>query len=226
MKRCLMAILIFAVSILFLFAPEKNVAYAAEPSNVPPLIAMSASTSGQEVIVDAVLENNTGILGMTVEIIYDDAAMTLINVERGEALSSLEYLTTNPDTPDGYSVRPFKINWQGEQNDMSTGTLFRMRFLTKETAKDGEYTITLRRDGTRPVTYLDGKSVESKNVMIDGVKIKIKGNIPQTIDPAGEKEANIALIVSLSVVGAAVVAAVVVIIIVKKKGKRTWKKLQ
>ena len=241
MKKNLWLVLItLFVMTISAVVPSGIAAYAADESEAPVMV-LTATTSGKEVTVDAALKRNSGISGLTVEIVYDASAMTLTNVERGSALSSLEYLTTNVDTEQGYAITPFRINWSGDEDDSSTGTVVKMRFSVKETAADGDYSITLRGVGTKPVTY--SHNVESKNILIDGVKIRLSGDVLEAVDIAEEeaeakdKKPNIALIVSLSVVGSAVLAGGIVFIVLElgkqkkqkkkgKKGKETWEKVE
>ena len=130
MKKNLWLVLItLFVMTISAVVPSGIAAYAADASEAPVMV-LTATTSGKEVTVDAALKRNSGISGLTVEIVYDASAMTLTNVERGSALSSLEYLTTN--TEQGYSHNPFRINWSGDENDTSTGTILKMRFSVKD----------------------------------------------------------------------------------------------
>ena len=215
-------------------APVTQVAYAAEPSDSPVMV-LSATTNGNEVTVEADLKMNTGIFGMTLELVYDESVMTLTGVEKGEALSALEPIWTN-----GYDVRPFVINWldtKNKVNDTSTGIVLRMHFLIKETAPDGIYSIKLIGTDNQSVTYLDGNKIKAKSILIDDVKIKIEGDVAEAVDNADEekpetRKTDVALIVTLSAVGAVVVATIVVLIVIfvkKKKGKKgkdRWEKVE
>lgn len=221
-------ILILTIITTFIFASPSKAAFAAELSDAA-VIVLSPTVTENEITVEAVLRQNTALTGLTVEVDYDSNAMTLKNVERGTALSSLEYMTTNPDK--GYDVMPFKINWSGEKNDPSTGTILKLYFAIKEGAADGEYTIALKTSGNKSATYIEGNEIGTKNVLIDSAKIRIENNVPTAVisDESGkenEKKPNIALIVSLSVVCPVVFAgAVVTVIVLKKKGKKSWKRL-
>lgn len=226
----LISLFIMAISVV---VPSGNAAYAAEITDEPVMV-LSATTSGKEVAVDAVLKRNSGISGMTVEIEYDASAMTLTNVERGNALSSLEYLATN--TEQGYSITSFRINWLGKENDTSTGSVLKMYFSIKETAQDGDYLITLKGVGEKPVAYLNGKQIETKRILIDGVKIRLKGDVIEAVavgeefKETEEKKPNIPLIVGLSVTGGIIVLAavtcVVVVVVMKKGKKKSWKEIK
>ena len=222
-------LLTLIATIALLVAPVTQVAYAAELTDAPVMV-LSAKTSGKTVTVDAVLKQNSGISGLTVEIEYDTSAMKLTNVERGNTLSSLEYITTNPNTEAGFSIIPFRINWSGDENDYSTGTILKMTFLLSEDVANGDYTIALRQKG---LTYLDGGVVRSKNILIDNTKIRISGDVPQVIeggntieqtDETEPHEPNILLIGVLSGVGSVAVIAIVALIMQKAKSKKTKEK--
>lgn len=231
MKRSVLRSVILLIAMMVLsIAPSTCAAYAASLSDAPVMV-MSATLSGDEVTVYAILRQNTGIMGMTLEIEYDATAMTLTKVERGEALSSLEYMTTNINTAEGYAKKPFVLNWSGEKNDSSAGTIVRMTFRMKESVADGEYDITLKPD-EGIVAYWD-KDVKSKNILIDGAKIKVVNNVAEVVlkETDEGEEVDLALVISLSVVGGVLFAgSVVAVILVLKKyniiGKKSWKKVE
>ncbi len=224
-KRIIQSLIIALVA-LFVFLPVQEVAYAAEKSDAA-VITMSATTSDKEVTVTADLRQNTALNALAIELYYDTTAMTLIRAEQGSALRGLEYLTAG-----SYSSAPFRIIWgPEEENDYSTGVIVKLYFTIKEDARDGDYTIALKPYGNSAATYIEeGNNIESKNVLIDSTRIRIENNMPtvektvETVE-AEEKKPNIALIVSLSVGGAAVLAGTVVLVL-KLKGKKTWKKVK
>ena len=235
-KIALHFLLTLIAAAVFVVAPVTQVAYAEDLSEAPVMV-LSTSTNGKEVTVEAVLKKNTGILGMTLELDYDSSVMALTNVEKGKALSDLDPIWSN-----GYDVKPFTINWldtKNRVNDTSTGTVLRMRFQIKETAPDGVYTIRLKGSDNQSVTYLDNNTIKSKNILIGSAKIKVQGEVAEAIDPETEEEQeektpNIALIVSLSVIGSILVATGVVFVVIelkkkgkiRKKGKDSWKKVE
>ncbi|MBP5466942.1 MAG: hypothetical protein J6Y43_05215, partial [Clostridia bacterium] len=151
------------------------------------VIALSGEIDGEKVSVDAVLMQNTGLNGLTLEISYDTEALTLINVERGGALSSLDYITTNVETEKCYGITPFIINYfmkdttSGNENDKSVGLLFKMEFSVNENIQDGKYTVTLKTERDHSATYIVDGEVATKNVLINGIQVEIKGNKPQSV---------------------------------------------
>ncbi len=238
---CVLAIMIFLCGIL---VPQGE-AYAEDLAE-EPIIVMSATDAGRELTVKVTLRRNSGISGMTLQLAYDSSVLELTNVERGDALKSLEYLTTKVDSEQGYAITPFRINWSGDKNDTSTGTILWMTFLIKDSTPDGDYNIALRAP-EKVVTYLDGKSIKTKRVLINGVKIRLNGDTIETFTynednskPAETKKSNVALIVSLSVAGglAFVGGSTLVILSImrrkkgkkgkksKNKGNETWTKLE
>lgn len=192
------------------------------------VITMSGENKEQDIIVKASLRKNTGINGITTEISYDTSVMTLTNVERGEALSTLEYMTTNVETEKGYAITPFIINWSGDKNDDSSGLLITMHFVIKEGASDGEYRVALKTE-KNTVTYID-EGVKTKSALIDGVKIYIKGNaVEKIVDEAPnedeDKTRNIIIIASVSG-GATILVATGTFLFFKLKGKKKWTKIK
>lgn len=224
--RKTISFIIMMLAMLFAIISASMTVFAASLSD-NAVITLSGEITEQEIVVKAYLRQNTGINGMTAEISYDTSAMTLKNIERGTALSSLEYMTTNVDTEKGYAITPFIINWSGDANDGLTGVLVTMHFTVKETANDGEYAITLKTE-RNSVTYIDG-GVKTKSALVDGVKIKIKGSVAETIVTETTANTNntskTILIASLSA-AAVTIAVFTVVLIVKLRGKKAWTKVE
>lgn len=209
-----------------------HTAHAETDSNI--VIALSGEIKENKIIIDAVMMKNDGINGLTVELSYNNNVMTLSNINKGSALTSLDFLTTNTDTDKGYSILPFKINWSGDENDKSTGKLFSMEFLAKDNKEDGVYPITLITERGKSATYIDGKDTKTRNVLVGGVQVEVKGNVLQ---PNVEKipnpdidneNNNIVLLVSLISGGAVLIigGAALTFILLRRKGKKTWTKVK
>ncbi len=218
---------ILYVAMFLIAACSYNAFFKVSAANLSDnaVIVLSGETDGEKVSVNAVLIQNTGLNGLTLEISYDTDAMTLINVEKGAALSSLEYMTTNVDTEQGYGIIPFKINWSGDENDASTGRLFNMEFSVKDNIQDGKYTVTLKAEKNKSATYILDGDAHTKNVLINGVQVEIKGSKPQSVEEETTgNNSNILLWVSVSVAVLAV-SGLVVLTIFKIKGKKSWTKI-
>lgn len=84
--------------------------------------ASIAANAEDEIEIPITLENNPGIIALQLYIEYDEG-LTLKSVTRGNALGSLNY------TPSGtMDTFPFKILFDGLQNDSSNGTLVTLKF--------------------------------------------------------------------------------------------------
>ena len=225
-KKILIIVFIFTAIILTAPLCRTNIYTSAAELSDNAVIALSGEIDDENVSVDAVLIQNTGLNGLTVEISYDTNIMTLTNVTRGSGLSSLDYITTNVETEKGFGIIPFKINWSGDKNDESTGLLFNMSFSVKENVRDGKYFLTLKTERDQSATYIAGDDIATKNVLINGVQVEIIGSKPKAVEEViSQGEVNVLLWVSLSVAAVAVISLIVVIIL-KIKGKRSWTKIE
>ncbi|MBE5763812.1 MAG: hypothetical protein E7338_06315 [Clostridiales bacterium] len=219
--------LIAVLTVTMIAALNLQTVYADEISD-PVVVILSPTVSDKEVTIQANLSKNTGLSGLTLEIEYDSSAMTLTNVEKGSALSSLDYITTNTKTDKGYAILPFKLNWSGDANDSTTGKLITMHFAIKDGAKDGNYNVTLKAEKDKAVTYLDSDGLHTKSILISGVDVVISDDgISATTQNAdnGQKSINVALVVSLSVVGGVLLAGGIALVIIEKKKSKAWERI-
>ncbi|MCL1873767.1 MAG: cadherin-like beta sandwich domain-containing protein [Clostridiales bacterium] len=99
--------------------------------------------AGEEVTLTVSLENNPGIAGLQLEIGYDASVLKIesqTSVRRGSSLDSLMFSGLGSKT---YEDNPFKVIWAGTSNDHSIGEILHITFAILETAKDGEYPVTV-----------------------------------------------------------------------------------
>lgn len=82
------------------------------------------------------ISNNTGICGVTLMVSYDEK-LELVNVSRGEALSTLEMTK-----PGNYQTNPVKILWDGMEADNTNGEIVVLTFRTPN--EEGVYPITVK----------------------------------------------------------------------------------
>lgn len=118
-----------------------------------PKISISAvdAKAGDTIQLQAKLENNPGILGMSLTVFYDDSNLTLESVENGEAFKDVLDLTTSKSFKSGA-----KFLWDGilvEQGDIRNGIVLTMNFRVNYTATVGEYPISF--------AYADGDIVDN-----------------------------------------------------------------
>jgi len=232
MKKLVISILLllsFSMTI-FCFAPQTKIARA-QDKNISDnaIIVLSGKLSEEgEVEIQASLSQNTGISAMTLTLSYDKDVMTLTNVKRGNALSSLDYITTNTDTEQGYQITPFVFNYSGNANDTSTGILFSLTFKLNENIKDGTYKVSLIYNKDKDVVYYDERDdVQTKNLLIDNAEIEFKNNSIIEIKSvrAEEVKTSNTWTIILIVGGSIIVVSAVVVLIIFLKRRRNWKRL-
>ena len=82
--KCITIIL----ALCLIFAHTSVTAFADSGDNA--VIVMQGDITDNGFVVKANLVKNDGISAMVVELVYDDAALTLVGLEWGSALSSLQ----------------------------------------------------------------------------------------------------------------------------------------
>jgi len=120
---------------------------------------------GNQVTVVLSMENNPGIIGMTLKIDYNEDIITMVNAENGTAVKGEAISFTPPASGSNYV-------WTGSSvkaNEISNGTLLTLTFNVKENAKLGEYPVT--------ISCLDAVDND-----MNQVPIEIKGNSISIID--------------------------------------------
>ncbi len=98
--------------------------------------------AGNQATVVLSMENNPGIIGMTLKIAYNEDALTLVNAENGTAINGEGTNFTPPSTFSSGS----NIVWADtsvEPDEISDGTLVTLTFEVKENAKLGDYPIVV-----------------------------------------------------------------------------------
>lgn len=155
------------------------------------------------------ISNNEGISHLSLNLIYDDSVMTLTNVHRGQALASLNYITTNTATEDGYGIKPFKIMWEQLNNDNSNGTIVTLTFTIKEDAPNGNYAVSCSYD-YGDVAYIDDMTIVTTDISI------VSGNIiivsESELLETNEDNKNILTIVLLSIGGVGLLVSLLFIV--------------
>lgn len=151
------------------------------------MIAVSAETTisvdsvtvktNETVTVPVRVSGNTGILGATVKVTFDEA-LELTNIARGDALSGLTL--TMPGSTD---INPVVFVWDGMAVDTSNGEVASLTFRAPEAA--GTYGITV---SFEPDDVVD-ENLESINAKaVSGVVTVEEGNTQaEDPDPSNEK---------------------------------------
>ena len=95
--------------------------------------------SGKQAKVVLSMDNNPGIVGLTLQIAYNDSAMKLVKAENGIAVSGDNITFTPPSSGNNFV-------WAGtsvKAEEVSDGTLLTLTFEVNENAKLGEYPIVV-----------------------------------------------------------------------------------
>ena len=97
---------------------------------------------GDEVQVVVRVNNNPGILGMTLSAYFDDANLNLLSVENGSAFKDILELTPSKVLENGV-----KFLWDGielKEEDIHNGDILIMNFKVSDSTPKGKYPITLK----------------------------------------------------------------------------------
>lgn len=99
-------------------------------SSVPTVFSnVSKAVNGQVLSVPVNIVDNSGIMGLGIEIEYDDVLVTPVSVECGEILNGA--FNDSIDTEQG---NIFRIYWTGSENVIEDGELFTINFMVSDNA--------------------------------------------------------------------------------------------
>ena len=126
-------------------------------NDLPTLTVKSAEFLGEtDVLIEIILDNNPGILGMSFSVEYDSGAMQLVNAANGDATSSLIF-----DRPGRYKPGCTFL-WQGESissEDVLDGAVLKLTFSVSDSAINGDYGIG--------ITNCDGNVFDNNMAIIE-----------------------------------------------------------
>ena len=231
MKKGISIFLMLSLLLAAVFASPIQI-LAAEEGNTVLVMKGKENAETQEIEIDVMVEENAGVCGMLLSLVYDTSVFTLTGLEYGTACSSLVPIHTNTETEQGYGIYPFKITYLGEQNDTTTGKMMTLRFRVKDGAPDGSYTISLQHERDKDVTYLKDREIRTKNLLIDAAKITISGNKITDIDtvPNDRQDGNgntNGLWLPIAIGGAVLVSGcfLLVSMLIKRNKSKKWKRI-
>ena len=142
--RRLLSALLVAVMLLTSLPLSAISALAATGSETKISVNDTYAASGAEVSIDIVIENNPGILGMTLKLEYDDEFATLTSVVNGEASSAMTF-TAPRSLQSGCNLQ-----WDAEfvdEEDIKDGTIATLTFeISEEAPSNKEITVDLSYD--------------------------------------------------------------------------------
>ena len=187
-----------------------------------PIILLSGKTTEDDITVDVILRGNEGISSMLLSLEYDRERLVLVGLEQGDALATLDLVTTNVEGPDGYAVYPFLFSWMGDANDKTNDTMLTLHFAPVGNAQ-GEAYVTFGYTRDRDVNYIDDAGeLRTCNLMVDTLHVNFADEATTIaneieVDDAPAKSDNVGLVVGLTVGVAAVMALAVVLPLVWRK---------
>lgn len=197
-------------------------AVAEELSDSLLLVLDKGKMEDNRVEIVATLTKNSGATGVILTLNYDEAALKLVEVTEGEALSSLS-CTRTPTYSSPYKILYMKAD-DFYRNDKSTGVLLRFVFEIRDMTRDGEYKITLKAE-KNGVQYAENDQFKSKNLLSNPTTISVKGQqtsvevLPtddvEEDDPKGTSGSDLWKVLIPVVVAGALVITFMVLLVVK-----------
>jgi len=116
-------------------------------------VATVKGNAGDTVCVDVLLNNNTGITSMGIEVDYDDSVMTLTDVQ------TTDYFGATVTPAIDLSVKPYHIMFDSTDNFTYNGVLATLTFEIATDAPTGEYPITVDYYKGPENNYVDGEDI-------------------------------------------------------------------
>ncbi len=141
-------VLLICLAVCFAFSTAGSLTEVEAENATLPKITVENETvhRGQTFELSVTLDENPGLTTMLLELNYDNSIMSLVGVERGDALKTHTFTATNTDTPEGFLIKPFKLLWDGTAQDNTTGELVKFTFESKITAPLGSYPVSVSYD--------------------------------------------------------------------------------
>ncbi len=177
---------LFAICLLFSMASAASLhIFAAEENTV--IMFDVAEQTDRIIKMDVNIKENTGVYSMLLTLDYDASVMTLTSLEYGEALQTLDTVSSG-----SYDTVPYRISYLGinDQNDTSTGRMMTLTFTVADAVPDCESTVTFKYEKNRDVEYLKDGAMQTKNIIVVGTKITLKNNEIENAVPFEDEESG------------------------------------
>lgn len=135
--------------------PDRNVAvygyFRLAVREQGPAVKLSyGGMDGDNLVVNVDIADNNGIATMKLALIYDQTALTLVDVQRCEALADM-YLSTSGT----FDTTPYTLMWTSDVNCYDEGNALKLRFAVKDGVTSGAYDVALTYNRSTDVTYFD-----------------------------------------------------------------------
>lgn len=143
--------------------------FAVSDSGAEISVKSTYAASGSEINVDLIIENNPGILGMTLNLEYDDEFATLTSIVSGEALSYMTF------TPPKNLQSGCNLPWDAqdvEESDIKDGVIATLTFDISEEAVPG-YEINI------DLSYTTGAIIDKD---MNPIKVTVNSGVIKILD--------------------------------------------
>ncbi len=135
-KRFISAFLAFVM--IFTIIPFNAFAADVQETNAVVSVKNTTAKPGDTVTVRVVIDNNPGILGMTLKLNFDDDMATLKGIEKGEAFAAMSFTPPKGDA----LITGCNLVWDAEQiepKDIKNGVIAQLIFEIAKDATPGEF---------------------------------------------------------------------------------------
>ncbi|MBQ7045358.1 MAG: InlB B-repeat-containing protein [Clostridia bacterium] len=143
--------------------------FANSDSSTEISVKSTYAASGSEINVDLIIENNPGILGMTLNLEYDDKFATLTSIVSGEALSYMTF------TPPKNLQSGCNLPWDAQdvkESDIKDGVIATLTFDVSEEAIPG-YEINI------DLSYTTGAIIDKD---MNPIKVTVNSGVIKILD--------------------------------------------
>ena len=223
MKK-IIGLLVAVILLLLSVSTTAGTVFAASLSD-RLIIQLTETHTESQIDINVKLVTNTGVSGMTLELLYNQNVFEFNGYDRGTALENLDLISTDLSVD---PTLPVKFNWltQNVSNDFSTGTILTIHFNLKPNSSSGEYEIGFKYN-TGDIIYIDNYHTQSKSAIISKAVVNISENkITDTkiVEASTHGDTNWFLIIGVSAIAISIVTATTLIIMKnkRKKRKKNW----
>lgn len=195
------------------------------------ILQLTETHTEDQIDVNVRLVTNSGITGMTLELVYNRSIFEYNGYERGSALGNLDLISTGSSAE---VSSPIKFNWmsQSVRNDFSEGNILKIHLKLKPNAQSGKYEVGFNYDNG-DITYVDNtnnlssKSAIISKAVIDVTESKISGTeiVEEQVVDNSKIDSLLILGVVVFVATAATATTLIVIRKKRKERKKNWLKI-
>lgn len=153
-----------------------------EPDETEPAILKAepvSTTAGGTVTVVLSLENNPGLVSLSLNLEYDDTLMKLVEVEDLELLSCAVHAEE--------IKMPYQLNWVNdtlEENITASGELVKLTFEIAQTAPNGEIPLKIVCDSENGDVYNCG--LDAVELTVEDIAVAVISSIPGDVNRDGK----------------------------------------